>query len=50
MNYKIIGLYTSGGAEVIDFAENKIEAIRLTKEYRMAFGNKWTITFKRSRQ
>ena len=50
MNYKIIGLYDFNEPEVIDFAKNRIEAIRLTHEYRIAFGNKWTITFKRNRQ
>ena len=50
MNYKIVGLYSFGRIEVLDYAKNKIEAIRLTKEYRIAFGNKWTITFKRNRQ
>ena len=48
--YKIIGLYGFNEPEVIDFAENRIEAIKLANEYRMAFGNKWTITFKRNRQ
>tara|TARA_R100001244_G_scaffold25149_1_gene25753 strand:+ start:53 stop:202 length:150 start_codon:yes stop_codon:yes gene_type:complete len=49
MDYKIIGQYAFNEPEVIDFAKNRIQAIRLTYEYRMAFGNKWSIVFKRNR-
>ena len=38
------------GTEIIDTAEGLFEARRLAKEYQMAFGNKWIITFKRNRQ
>ena len=45
--YNIIGLYEHNDAEVIDTADNSLEAIRLVNEYRLAFGNKWIIKFKR---
>ena len=45
--YNIIGLYEHNDAEVIDTADNRLEAIRLVNEYRLAFGNKWIIKFKR---
>jgi len=45
--YNIIGLYGYNEAEVIDTADSRLEAIRLVNEYRMAFGNKWIIKFKR---
>ena len=46
--FNIIGLYEYNDAEVIDTADNRIEAIRLVQEYRLAFGNKWIIKFKRN--
>ena len=50
--FNIIGYYTDltviGGAEILDTADNRIEAIRLVNEYRLAFGNKWIIKFKRN--
>ena len=45
--YNIIGLYGYNEAEVIDTADSRLEAIRLVNEYKMAFGNKWIIKFKR---
>ena len=45
--YNIIGLYGFNEAEVIDTADSRLEAIRLVNEYKMAFGNKWIIKFKR---
>ena len=44
--YNIIGI-SQQGAEVIDTADNKIEAIKLVNEYKIAFGNEWIIKFKR---
>jgi|TARA_R100000805_G_C3518071_1_gene41529 YesN/AraC family two-component response regulator len=44
--YNIIGI-SQQGAEVIDTADNRIEAIKLVNEYKMAFGNEWIIKFKR---
>ncbi len=50
--FNIIGycndLTVIGDAEVIDTADNRIEAIRLVQEYRLAFGNKWIIKYKRN--
>ena len=46
--YNIIGLYEYNDAEVIDKADSRLEAIRLVNEYRLAFGNKWIIKFKRN--
>ena len=46
--YNIIGLYEYNDAEVIDTADSRLEAIRLVNEYRLAFGNKWIIKFKRN--
>ena len=45
--YNIIVLYGYNEAEVIDTADSRLEAIRLVHEYRLAFGNKWIIKFKR---
>ena len=45
--YNIIGLYEYNDAEVIDTADNRLEAIRLVNEYRMAYGNEWTIKYKK---
>tara|TARA_R100001230_G_C5566255_1_gene89374 strand:+ start:30 stop:170 length:141 start_codon:yes stop_codon:yes gene_type:complete len=44
--YNIIGI-SQQGAEVIDTADNRIEAIKLVNEYKIAFGNEWIIKFKR---
>ena len=44
--YDIIGI-SQQSAEVIDTADNRIEAIKLVNEYKMAFGNEWIIKFKR---
>ena len=45
--YNIIGLYGYNDAEVIDTADNRIEAIKLVQEYRLAFGDEWIIKIKR---
>jgi len=45
--YNIIGLYRYNDAEVIDTADNRIEAIKLVQEYRLAFGDEWIIKIKR---
>jgi len=45
--YNIIGLYKFNEVEVIDTADSRIEAIRLVNEYKMAFGAKWIIKYKR---
>ena len=45
--YNIIGLYEYNDAEIIDTADSRLEAIRLVNEYRLAFGNKWIIKFKK---
>ena len=45
--YNIIGLYRYNDAEVIDTADNRIEAIKLVQEYRLAFGDGWIIKIKR---
>tara|TARA_R100000995_G_scaffold22196_1_gene9428 strand:- start:739 stop:879 length:141 start_codon:yes stop_codon:yes gene_type:complete len=44
--YNIIGI-SQQGAEVIDTADNRIEAVKLVNEYKMAFGSGWIIKFKR---
>jgi len=45
--YNIIGLYGYNDAEVIDTADSRLEAVRLVHEYRIAYGNKWIVKFKR---
>ena len=47
MTYEILGLYKFNEVEVIDITDSRLEAIRLVNEYRMAFGNEWTIKYKR---
>jgi len=47
MTYEILGLYKFNEVEVIDTTDDRLEAIRLVNEYRMAFGNEWTIKYKR---
>ena len=47
MIYEILGLYKFNEVEVIDTTDSRLEAIRLVNEYRMAFGNEWTIKYKR---
>ena len=46
MRYKIISK-SKYGTEVVDTASDLKEAKYLTKEYQMAFGNKYTITYKK---
>ena len=49
--YNILGYYNDltviGDGETLDTEDNRIDAIRLVNEYRLAFGNKWIIKFKR---
>ena len=45
MRYKIISK-SKYGTEVIDTASDLEEAKYLTKEYQMAFGKEYTITYK----
>ena len=47
MTYEILGLYKFNEVEVIDTADSRLEAIRLVNEYTMAYGNGWTIKYKR---
>ena len=47
MIYEILGLYKFNEVEVIDTADSRLEAIKLVNEYRMAFGNEWTIKYKK---
>ena len=47
MTYEILGLYKFNEVEVIDTTDSRLEAIRLVNEYRMTFGNEWTIKYKR---
>ena len=47
MTYEILGLYKFNEVEVIDTTDSRLEAIRLVNEYRMAYGNEWTIKYKR---
>ncbi len=44
--YNIIG-ESKYGTEVIDTADSRLEAIKLVKEYQLAFGNDFIIKFKR---
>ena len=48
--YIIRGKYTGHEWETIDEVDDKAEAERLLKEYRMAFGPAWVLTIKRERQ
>ena len=41
--YLIIGRYKNASYEVIDSANTHPEAITLMKEYKLAFGNEWTM-------
>ncbi len=45
--FEIIGVY-QGNKEVIDSAETKEGARYLVNEYRIAFGQGWSISFKRA--
>ena len=45
MRYKIIST-SKYGTEVVDTASNLEEAKYLTREYQMAFGKEYTITYK----
>lgn len=49
IQYNILGLYSFNynGWEVIDTAPNRTEARKLVQEYRLAFGNDWSIKLKR---
>ena len=48
MRYKIIST-SKYGTEVIDTASSFKEAKYLKKEYQMAFGKEYTITFKKNK-
>ena len=48
--YIIRGKYTGHEWETIDEVDDRVEAERLLKEYRMAFGPAWVLTIKRERQ
>ena len=41
--WKILGRYKAGKWEVIDEADTEEEAMRLAREYRLAFGEGWEI-------
>ncbi len=41
--WRILGSFCGGKAEKIDTAENRVEAVRLAQEYRIAFGSAWVI-------
>jgi len=44
--YEIVGEY-QGQSEVLDTADTQIKAKWLAHEYKIAFGNSWTITIRR---
>ena len=44
--YNIIG-ESKYGTEVIDTADSRLEAIKLVKDYQLAFGNDFIIKFKK---
>lgn len=46
--YDIIGI-SQYGREVIDTAESLTDALHMVREYRLAFGMGWTITYRRAR-
>jgi len=43
--YKIVASYNGGSFEEIDLAKTKQEVLFLMKEYRMAYGQGWTLTY-----
>ena len=47
--YSIIGVWQGCMPEELDTAETKQEAIKLVREYRMAFGREWSITIKQNK-
>lgn len=47
--YSIIGVYQNCMPEELDTAETKHEAVKLMREYRMAFGPTWTIKIKQNK-
>ena len=47
--YKISGKYLNEEWEEIDTAEDKKEAEYLVKEYRMAYGKDWKITYRKQK-
>jgi len=46
--YKIMGSYRGGPLEELDEADNREDALFLVREYRLAFGDGWAITLKRT--
>jgi hypothetical protein len=47
--YSIIGVWQGCMPEELDTAETKQEAMKLVREYRMAFGPTWTIKIKQNK-
>ena len=47
--YSIIGVYR-GNPEVLETTDTMKDALYLMQEYRMAFGNEWSINIKRNKQ
>jgi len=47
--YSIIGVYQNCMPEELDTAETKQDAVKLMREYRMAFGQAWKITIKQNK-
>ena len=41
--YKITGFFNSKDVEVLDYVDDKLEAIRLKKEYELGFEYGWII-------
>ena len=47
--YSIIGVYQNCMPEELDTAETKQDAVKLMREYRMAFGQAWKIYIKQNK-
>ena len=47
--YRILGVWQGGMPEELDTAETKQDAIDLAREYRIAFGQAWSITIKQNK-
>jgi hypothetical protein len=48
--YEIVGCYKGCRPEVVDTASDEGEAIYLLGEYRIAYGPKWTLNYRRVRK
>ena len=46
--WKIIGV-SGHGTEELDEFDNRAEALKMLREYRMAFGQQWILDIKRGR-